>query len=68
MFVKMNTLYAILIFFNISISNFIEKNRCRFNIKPNTNKLSEMAAQPALPEKDQIAPVQKEGDDTEGEN
>lgn len=35
---------------------------------PNTNKLSEMAAQPALPEKDQIAPVQKEGDDTEGEN
>lgn len=35
---------------------------------PNTNKLSEMAAQPALPEKDQIAPVQKEGDDIEGEN
>lgn len=35
---------------------------------PNTNKLSEMAAQPALPEKEQIAPVQKEGDDTEGEN
>lgn len=35
---------------------------------PNTNKLSEMAAQPALPEKDKIAPVQKEGDDTEGEN
>lgn len=35
---------------------------------PNTNKLSEMAEQPALPEKDQIAPVQKEGDDTEGEN
>lgn len=35
---------------------------------PNTNKLSEMAAQPELPEKDQIAPVQKEGDDTEGEN
>lgn len=30
---------------------------------PNTNKLSEMATQPALPEKDQIAPVQKEGDD-----
>lgn len=35
---------------------------------PNTNKLSEMAAQPALPEKDKAAPVQKEGDDTEGEN
>lgn len=35
---------------------------------PNTNKLSEMAAQPALPEKDKVAPVQKEGDDTEGEN
>lgn len=35
---------------------------------PNTDKLSEMAAQPALPEKDKIAPVQKEGDDIENES
>ena len=36
---------------------------------PNTNKLSEMATQPALPEKDKVAPVQQqEGDDTENES
>lgn len=36
---------------------------------PNTNKLSEMATQSALPEKDKVAPVQQqEGDDTENES